>query len=294
MSGQQRVSNESNSGSQARPADDAQSRLRDEADELAPSSSPVNKALAIAIVAAAIPAALIGAILMALLPGPWWLGLFLGVAIAAAVVTIRFLSADHRILGSLGGGLLRADGLERLQNLVQGLSLAGGVEEPSVTVLSDEARNAMVMRHRGRNHLVVTQGLLGSLGVVELEGVVAESLVRLKNGDAEAATAAAALFGRPMLDGPMRAGLQPLARFGMKGLLADDRDLEADRQAVEITRYPPGLLGAYQAMGQGELQPKANTEGLSHLWLVDPVAADAPLDRVRAPLDLRIDVLAEF
>jgi len=138
---------------------------------------------------------------------------------------------------------LKTDGAARLENLVQGLSLAGGVEEPQVVVLSDPARNAMAVRNGGRNRIVVTQGLLQSLEVVELEGVVAELLTRLKNGDAEAATLGAALFGQPILDGPLRSVLGPVARMGLGRLLSADRDLEADRQAVRLTRYPPGLHG---------------------------------------------------
>lgn len=249
--------------------------------------------LAAAVVA--LPAVVIGILLFAVLPGPWWIGLLLGVIVAVALVWLRLRNADQRILSVLGGGLLQADGSVRLENLVQGLALAGGVEEPEIVVLSDPARNAMVLRRSGRNHLVVTQGLLQSLEVIELEGVVAELMTRLKNGDAESATIGAALFGQPILDGPLRSLLRPVASMGFARLLDDDRDLEADRQAVRLTRYPPGLLSALKTMGRGDVSPKANSVGLGHLWLVDPAAREAEAaDGVRAPLDLRIDVLAEL
>jgi heat shock protein HtpX len=241
----------------------------------------------------AVPAILVGVLIFAIGPGPWWLGILVGAAAVAGALWWLLQSADRRILTSLGGGLLRADGSERLENLVQGLSLAGGVEEPTVTVLADPARNALVLRNRGRNHLVMTQGLLESLSVVELEGVAAELLVRLKNGDAEAATTAAALFGRPMIDGPLGSVLRPIGGIGMGRLLDDDRDLDADRQAVDITRYPPGLLSAYRVMSEGEMRPNSATEGIGHLWLVDPAAGQS-VDGRRAPLDLRINVLAEL
>ncbi len=252
-------------------------------------------AFGLALLVVAVPAVIIGLIIFAIIPGPWWLGVLAGLAIAAAVVWWRLNNADQRVLAKLGGGLLSAEGGPRLENMVQSLALAGGVQEPSIVVLSDEARNALVLRKGDRNHLVVTQGLLDNLEVVELEGVVAELLTRLRSGDAESATIGAALFGQPILDGPLRPLLGPVASAGFARLLNEDRDLEADRQAVRLTRYPPGLLSALRAMGRGEVAAKVNTAGISHLWLVDPQGRDAESrEGVRAPLDLRIDVLAEL
>lgn len=252
--------------------------------------SDLRSTVALAAGVLAIPVVIIGVVLFALIPGPWWLGVILGLVVAAGLIWIRLRNADQRVLSNLGGGLLQADGAARLENLVQSLSLAGGVEEPEVVILSDPARNALAMRNRGRNTLVVTQGLLQSLEVVELEGVVAELLSRLKNGDAESATLGAALFGQPILDGPLSSVLGPVANIGLARLLHEDRDLEADRAAVRLTRYPPGLLNALKHL-RGGPAPTANTDGLAHLWLVDPVTVDEP---ARAPLDLRIDVLAEL
>ncbi|MGH1491691.1 MAG: hypothetical protein ACRBK7_20235 [Acidimicrobiales bacterium] len=253
-------------------------------------------ALAVALIA--LPLIVVGCIFFAIIPGPWWIGIPLGLLIAAGLVWLKLRSAATGVLSKLGGGLLQADGSVRLENLVRGLSLAGGVEEPEILVLSDPARNAMAVRSPtggdARNHLVVTQGLLQSLEVVELEGVVAELLTRLKNGDAESATVAAALFGQPILDGPLSAMLRPIASIGLGRLLSDDRDLEADRQAVSLTRYPPGLFGALRTMSQGDVAPKSYTEGLAHLWLIDPTHTTAGQLAPRTPLDLRIDVLAEL
>ncbi len=253
-------------------------------------------ALAVAVVA--IPLVVIGWLLFAILPGPWWLGVLLGLIVAVGLVWLRLRNAASGVLTKLGGGLLQADGSVRLENLVRGLSLAGGVEEPEVVVLADPARNAMAVRSPigsgSRNHLVVTQGLLETLEVVELEGVVAELLTRLRNGDAEAATVGAALFGQPILDGPLSAVLGPVASLGLGKLLRDDRDLEADRQAVSLTRYPPGLFGALKQIGEGDVTPKSYSRGLAHLWLIDPGHDGSSLGVGRAPLDLRIDVLAEL
>ncbi len=261
----------------------------------APDGPDLTVALVLAVAIVAVPTVVLGVVVFALLPVPWWIGVVIGLMVAAAVVWLRLRTADRIVLSGVGGDLLHADGRVRLENLVDSLSLAGGVERPDVVVLSDRARNAMAVRAGGRNHLVVTQGLLESLEVVELEGVVAELLTRLRNGDAESATVGAALFGFPILDGPLRPLLGPVARLGLGRLLREDRDLEADRQAVTLTRYPPGLLGALKTIADGEVQPAASTGGLAPLWLVDPHAGRSEhVDRDRAPLGLRIDVLAEL
>ncbi len=255
----------------------------------------LNRALVPAVAVLAVPAIIIASLLFWLVPGPWWLGIPVGIAVAVLFVWLRARRADEIVLSGLGGGLLQADGAVRLENLVQGLSLAGGVVEPNVIVLSDQARNAMAVKRQDRNHLVVTQGLLDALEVVELEGLVAELLSRLKNGDAEAATVGAALYGGPILDGPFASVLGPIARAMLGGLLAADRDLEADRQAVSLTRYPPGLLGALAAIRRGDVTPSTFSDGQSHLWIADPaMETKGAENNLRAPLGLRIDVLAEL
>lgn len=258
-------------------------------------SADIGSAIALAVLVLAIPAVIIGLILFVLIPGPWWLGIVLGLAAAGIAVWLQVRRADQVVLSRLGGGLLQPDGAARLENLVQGLSLAGGVEEPEIVVLSDQSRNAMAVRNQDRNRVVLTQGLVESLEVVELEGVVAELLTRLKNGDAASATLGAALFGIPILDGPLAPVLRPVANVGLSRLLRADRDLEADRQAVRLTRYPPGLHGALRKMSQGDVTPNALTAGQGHLWLIEPSSEHDMVETgTRAPLDLRIDVLAEL
>jgi heat shock protein HtpX len=253
-------------------------------------------ALALAVALVAVPAMVVGGLAFAVIPVlPWWLGVLLGLLVAMAVVWLRVGRADATVLAPLGPRLAEAHLPVRLVNMVEGLTLAGGVVPPAIVVLDDPARNAMAVRCRGRNHLVFTRGLVESLQVVELEGAVAELLSRLRNGDAEAATLGAALFGRPLVDGPLKAVLAPVATIALGRLLPADRDLEADRQAVSLTRYPPGLLRALRSMSGADLRPAAVTDGTAHLWLADPNDGRAPAGHEhRAPMSLRIDVLAEL
>ncbi len=258
--------------------------------------SEVAPAAALTFAVIAVPALLIGAGLFALVPAvPWWLGALLGLVVAAVAVWWLAERADRSVLGAVGPGLPESRHPVRLVNMVDGLTLAGGVIAPSLVVVDDPARNAMAVRRRDRNHLVFTTGLVDALDVVELEAAVAELLTRLRNGDAETATLGAALVGRPLIDGPLGPALAPVAAGVLRRLLPPDRDLEADRQAVTLTRYPPGLINALASLRDHEMAPRSVTDGTSHLWLADPASEAAPSgEETRAPLSLRIDALAEL
>lgn len=258
--------------------------------------SEVTPAVVLALVLVAIPALLVFVVLAAVLPGvPWWLGIPLALIVAAGGVWMLAERADRAVLGSLSTAMPESRHPVRLTNMVEGLTLAGGVISPAVIVLEDPARNAMAVRRRDRNHLIFTTGLIEGLDVVQLEAAVAELLTRLRNGDAETATLGAGLLGRPAIDGPLGSILAPVASRILGRLLPPDRDLEADRQAVTLTRYPPGLIQALESLQGQELAPRCATDGTAPLWLVDPAPERSVAgEETRAPLSLRIDALAEL
>ncbi len=250
------------------------------------------RVVALAGMALAVPLmAVLGAV-CAVIPGlPWWLGLPLGAAAATAFIAYRLGNAYSALLGALHAEPADADEYVRFHNLVQGLSLAGGVSEPELYVVADPARNAAAVARGAQSAIVATSGLLAALDRISLEAIVAETLVRIGSGDAEAATVGAALFG-PLLHGPLRAA----AVFGLRRLLADDRDLLADRAAVALTRYPPGLSLAFSTIQSGAVRVASVADELEHMWLVPPAAVDpsAAVPVTAPPLSLRIDVLGEL
>ncbi|MEM9132014.1 MAG: hypothetical protein AAF962_24320 [Actinomycetota bacterium] len=249
--------------------------------------------LALAWAVRALPLVIVGVVVAALLPIPWWVGLLVGLVAAAVWVWALWRSAAGKLLTALGAQPADADTHARLLNLVRGLSLAGGAGEPDVFVIDSGARNAAAVASGDTKALVATRGLLDAVDRVGLEGVVAESLVRIDNGDAEAATVGAALFGS-MLSGPGGAMLSPVAGYGMSRLLGADRDLLADQGAVALTRYPPGLLTALDAVRAGRASVDEVPSSLDHVWFVPPRSVTASAGADDASLDLRIDVLGEL
>ncbi len=223
---------------------------------------------------------------------PWFvgvpIGLLIGLAVAVPLVLSKTRGAADSILASLAGQSPDPVAHARLINLVEGLSLSTGVVEPTVTVLAEQARNAMTVSDESGVTIVITQGLIDALDRMELEGVVAELLIRAKDGDADLATLVASLV-TGFASGP----LAPFSSFVAKrstSLFDEDRDLLADQAAVGVTRYPPGLASAFVRLKSGMLQPACATPSNAHLWLIPPPDAMVPSH----PLALRIDVLEEI
>ena len=77
----------------------------------------------------------------------------------------------------------------RLLNMVEGLSATVGTYPPDVRVRPETSLNAAVCgRRRRRATLVATQGLLDQLDRMELEGVLAQLLTRIRCHDMLPAT----------------------------------------------------------------------------------------------------------
>ncbi len=239
----------------------------------------------------ALPLMVVAGVLCAVIPGvPWWVGILVGLVVAAVLVAQRVSTSYRRLLSALGATPVGADEYARYHNIVQGLSLAAAVGEPDLYVVDDPGRNAAAVAYGPSAAVVATTGLLAAVDRIALEAVVAECLVRLGSGDAEAATLGAALFS-PLRSGP----LAPLASAGLGRLLADDRDLLADRAAVALTRYPPGLSAALAVINTGPARVQRVPAQLDHVWLVPPSSLESAGDPADTPgLTLRMDVLGEL
>ncbi len=227
-----------------------------------------------------------------LIGAPWWLAPIIGFGVALGFVMLRIRRADQYVLSKLGGTLVSEDDIPRFANLLEGLSLRAGVTEPDVYVVDDPACNAASVMVEDRSSIVVTKGLLDTLNRLELEAVAAELLVRLKSGDAFAATIGAALFGIPLIDTPLAGAAKPLAAWAIGRLITPDRDIEADMAAVALTRYPPGLQSALTRISHASALPAKATAGSQHLWLVTDHTARTVVPF--SPLEWRIEVLTEL
>ena len=223
----------------------------------------------------------------------------------------------------------------RLHNLVEGLCIASGIPKPRIYVIDDAAPNAFAT---GRNPkhaaIAVTSGLLDMMSRVELEGVLAHELSHIKNDDILVSTLAVTMVGlitlaadlsiRMMwMNGGRRGrndnegGPAPfLAIFGLALLLLSpllaklmqmavsrSRESLADVSAVEMTRYPPGLISALEKLQADTTVVAASSRATAHLWIEAPVARVEEEGRMskwnrlfdtHPPLEERIAALQEL
>jgi heat shock protein HtpX len=224
----------------------------------------------------------------------------------------------------------------RLHNLVEGLCIASGLPKPRIYVIEDPAPNAFAT---GRNPkhaaIAVTTGLLALMNRVELEGVLAHELSHIKNDDILVSTLAVTMVGliavatdlsirmmwwnggRTHRAGDRDGGAAPfLAIFGfallilapllsrlMQLAVSRRRESLADVSAVEMTRYPPGLISALEKLRDDTTVVHASSRATAHLWIEEPLAkheGEGKLKRwnnlfdTHPPIEQRIAALQEL
>ena len=190
----------------------------------------------------------------------------------------------------------------QLHNIVEGLSIAAGIPKPRVYLVEDMAPNAFAT---GRNPehaaIALTTGLVLKMKRDELEGVIAHELAHVKNRDTLVMTLAVTLVGVIVLlaDWMMRAlwwgaeeaegkAFAPLAVLGivlmitapvfaqlLQFAISRQREFLADADAVFLTRYPDGLIGALEKLRDDATVVRSGSKATAHLWIEDPNARHA-------------------
>lgn len=227
-------------------------------------------AVAVVLVVGLVIGLLVGAVLIAVIAA-----LVAGVALALWVRA----RATAMVVDATGAVAVTEAEYPRLFNLVDGLCLSSGVPRPDLYVVDDPARNVLVAGRDPRNATVIfTSGLLDSLDRIELEGVVAHQLARIRQDDVAPATVVAVL-GR-------------LTGLILRSPLASDRLVSADLEACQLTRYPPGLISALEKVSGASTVSSAPSSATAHLWFVPPT--DSRTSDSHPPLEERIALLREL
>jgi heat shock protein HtpX len=204
------------------------------------------------------------------------------VVVLVGLGALAWYGGDRRALGAIGGSVADPVVHARLINLVEGLAIGAGVHQPRLVVVDDPALNAMAFgRDTQRATVVVTSGLLEGLNRIELEGVVAEELAQIRQLDILPATVAVGTFG-----------------LGASLAVPTGRAAAADLAAVALTRYPPGLLAAFEKMAAKGTAVRSVPGSVAHLWLADARSTSSATHRgatsSRPPLSERIEALREL
>jgi heat shock protein HtpX len=268
--------------------------------------------------------------------GPLWIA---GAAVVAGVSAFAaWWKSDVVALRMSRARPASVEEYPRLHNLVEGLCIAGGLPKPSIHVIDDPSPNAFATgRNPDHAAIAVTTGLLEKLNRIELEGVVAHELAHIKNYDILVSTLAVTLVGivalvadvgirflwwgggrRVNAGGDRHGGgpqailaiagfllliLSPLIARAMQAAVSRRRETLADVTAVELTRYPPGLISALEKLKADHTVVASSSHATAHLWIEQPLARTgeegrmAKLNRMfdtHPPLDERIALLREL
>ncbi|HEY5109846.1 MAG TPA: M48 family metalloprotease [Acidimicrobiales bacterium] len=253
--------------------------------EEAAASANRRKALRLCIAPGAALGALLG-IIVALVGLPL-IALLVLVVVTVAVAAWIWSRAPHLVLGSLGAVPSSEDDHPRLHNLVDGLCATMGLDRPAIRVLVSDVPNAVALGRDPKSAtLVVTSGLEQSLGLVELEGVLAHELVHIKRQD----TVLSAVAVVVALPWAMVRGTPAGAR-AVHELVGRGREFSADQRAALIVRYPTGIASALEAMVAssptvGGWPPAPGRVAALTRWLwVDPMAGAAAGESSEGNLD---------
>ncbi|MBN2122315.1 M48 family metallopeptidase [Candidatus Micrarchaeota archaeon] len=257
--------------------------------------------------------------------GIGYYGLFLGLFIAIPYALISYFFGSNVVLALSGAKPLEKKDNPYLFNLVEGLSLAMQVPTPKVYIVNDSALNAFATgRDPSHSAIVVTRGLLDSMGRAELEGVIAHEMSHIGNYDIRFMMLTIVMVGIVgfiseiilrtflwgggsrrrdngsgsaliMVLGLILAVLAPIIAMFVRFAISREREYLADATAVRLTRYPDGLKSALNKIRNHYKPVKNATESTAPMYFADPIGKKvAGMFATHPPIEERIKRLSSF
>ena len=225
------------------------------------------------------------------------------IAVWTIVVSIVYAAIQYFAAGSLAVMMTGAESITkkdnpRLYNIVENLSITTGLPMPKVYIINDKAPNAFATG-RDPQHAVVaaTTGLLDIMDDKELTAVMAHEMSHVKNYDIRVSMIVFGLVSmvglisdiafRMVFYGDRRrnnegspvgyvliivaAVLSPVLAAVAQMAVSRQREYLADASAVNITRYPEGMIAALKKL-QAHSQPmKSQNTAAAPMYINDPL-----------------------
>jgi heat shock protein HtpX len=262
-------------------------------------------------------------------------GIVVALAVALVLSLASYFSGDKLVLASTRAREVTPQEQPRLHNVVEGFAIAAGIPKPRVYVVPEQAPNAFATgRDPEHSSIAVTEGLLGMMNRVELEGVIGHEMSHVLDRDILVGTIVATVVGAAVLlseffmrawwwggvrgrrGGDSNGGLIELALFAVGILLlllapiigqiiklsvSRNREYLADAQGAMLTRYPPGLAEALKKIAASPTAMRSANNATAHLWLNQPSRYEGdqmgPLEKLfstHPPIEERIKRLEEM
>ncbi len=210
-----------------------------------------------------------------------------------------YFFSDKIALSLAGAKEIQEDDNPRLFRTVENLCIGAGLPRPKIFLISDPAPNAFATgRDPKHASIAVTTGLLEKLDKLELEGVIAHELSHIQNYDIRFMTLVVVLVGAVMiisdilmrsaywgggrrrserggggillLVGILLAILSPLIAQLIKLAISRSREYLADASGVLVTRYPEGVAGALEKIGEYNMETRTASHAIAPLYFTNP------------------------
>ncbi|MBQ3445386.1 M48 family metalloprotease [Candidatus Saccharibacteria bacterium] len=225
------------------------------------------------------------------------------IAVWVSVVALVYALIQYFAAGSLATTMTGAEEIDkkknaRLYNIVENLSITTGLPMPKVYIIDDPAPNAFATG-RDPEHAVVaaTTGLLDIMNDKELTAVMAHEMSHVKNYDIRVSmivfglTCVVGLIAdiamRMMFYGNRRrdnegspmgyllivlaAILSPILAAVAQMAVSREREYLADASAVNITRYPEGMIAALKKLQSHSAPMKSQNTAAASMYINDPL-----------------------
>lgn len=242
------------------------------------------------------------------------------VFIAAIYAFVQYYAAGSVAMAMTGATEIAKKDNPRLYNIVENLSITTGLPMPKVYIIQDAAPNAFATGRDPQHAMVAaTTGLLDIMDDKELTAVMAHELSHVKNYDIRVSMI---VFGlvcmiglisdiayRMMFYGSRRrdeegspmgyalivlaAILSPILAAIAQMAVSRQREYLADASAVNITRYPEGMIAALKKL-QTHGQPMKNQNAAAaQMYISNPLRKGffSNLLSTHPPLEKRIERL---
>lgn len=212
---------------------------------------------------------------------------------------VSYYFSDKIALAVSGAQLLERPGNEKIFRVMENLCITAGLEMPKIYLIPDSAMNAFATGRDTKNaSIAVTAGLVQNLDDNELAGVLAHELSHVGNEDIKLMSMVmvmagliallsdwmlrSVIFGRRRNDSEgggnyliivalVLAILAPIASTLIQLAISRKREFMADADAVLLTRYPQGLIGALRKIS-GDTEPlEVANRATAHLYFSNPL-----------------------
>ncbi|MFO0827412.1 MAG: M48 family metallopeptidase [Phycisphaerales bacterium] len=221
-----------------------------------------------------------------------------------------WFSGSNAILSMAGAQPIQKSDDPQLFNVVEELSIAAGLPMPKVYLIADDSLNAFATgRDPANAAIAITTGLRASLTRDELAGVMAHEMSHVRHYDIRLMMLLATMAGLIVFVADLtrrmrfinavsggrrnnrsdRQGGNPLAivlvllsvvvliiapivATLIRLAISRQREYLADAGAVELTRYPQGLVDALKKLGACRTPLQRQNEAIAPLFIVNPKA----------------------